>query len=206
MNMNRTRKLFASAAVTALVVGVGASCSDDSGGDDDKAAGGGAGGAGASASAAADAESGVEEKVNTLIQTGIEQAQGGDLVSARTTFNNALVIDPGNKFALFNLGVIEQSEGRPKVAIEFYDKALKSDPSYTPALYNKAILLEPDDLAAAVALYEQILTVDPEASTTYLRLSFAYDTLGQPDKAEEARQKAVELDPALASETAAPKP
>ena len=197
-----TRKLLSSAAIIAVLLGLGTACSDSGKDDDSKPSG---------SSSSSSTESGdpndpnsLEAKVNTLIQDGIAQANAGDFTTAQTTFNNVLVIDPGNKFALFNLGVIEQTNNRPAQAIKFYDKALASDPAYTPAMYNKAILLEPDDLQGAVAIYEQILTIDPKASTTYLRLSFAYDTLGDAAKAEEMRQKAIELDPSLASQTAAP--
>ena len=199
-----TSKLLTSTATIALLLGLGTACSDDSKDDGKDKPSATASGSTATGSAAATGDDSLESRVNTLVQTGITQAQSGDYATAQTTFNNVLVIDPGNKFALFNLGVIEQTNGRAQSAIKYYDKALESDPEYTPALYNKAILLEPDDLEAAVAIYEQILTIDPKASTTYLRLSFAYDTLGDPDKAEEMRQKAIELDPSLADVTEAP--
>jgi Tfp pilus assembly protein PilF len=193
-----TSRILTGTAIIVALVGLVTACSDDAKGDskDEPSA--------SSSASAAAADDSLEGKVNSLIQSGISEAQSGDLATARTTFENALVIDPGNKFALFNLGVIEQTNNKVQSAIKYYDQALASDPEYTPALYNKAILLEPDDLEAAVAIYEKILTIDPEASTTYLRLSFAYDTLGDPAKAEAMRQKAVELDPSLASVTEAP--
>jgi len=161
----------------------------------------------ASSSESATSELGltVEDQVAQLIETGITQAQGGDNASAAVTFNNALVLDPGNKFAYFNLGLMDQSSGKADKATQSYDLALETDPAYTPALYNKAILMEPTDLAGAVAIYEKILEIDPEASTTYLRLSFAYRTLGDDAKADAAREKAVALDPSLADITELPK-
>jgi tetratricopeptide (TPR) repeat protein len=143
-------------------------------------------------------------QVDTLLEKGIAQAQAGDLDAARVTFDNVLSLDPGNKYALFNLGIIEQSRKKRAAALDYYDAALESDPEYTPAMYNKAILVERADLEEAVGIYEAILEIDPEASTTYLRLSFAYEELGQQEKADTMRQKAVELDPSLADVTAAP--
>jgi Tfp pilus assembly protein PilF len=142
-----------------------------------------------------------DKQVSQLIEAGIAQGQKGDLAAAKVTFNNALTIDPGNKFALFNLGLVAQSEQKTKAAMAFYDQAIEADPAYTPAMFNKAILLEPTDLEAAVAIYQQILEIDPKASTTYLRLSFAYRTLGDTQKADEARASAIELDPSLADVT-----
>lgn len=194
------RQLWLSIAGTAIaltLLGTASSCSEDAPATDTGAS------PDRSASASA-AGADTATQADTLIQTGISQAQAGDLTSAEVTFNNALVLDPGNKFALFNLGVIAQGKGDAAAATGFYDQALASDPAYTPALYNKAILLEASDLPGAVDLYEKILTIDKKASTTYLRLSFAYDKLGEPGRAQAAREKAVQLDPSLASVTGAP--
>jgi len=190
--MNLSRTVLGTTLAAALLLTPG--CSSDDAKPDAKPS------ASATKSGAAD------DQITALIEAGISQAQKGDLAAAKVTFTNALTLDSGNKFALFNLGLIAQTEGKTEAAIKLYDKALETDPKYTPAMFNKAILLEPTDLEAAVAIYEKILTIDPKASTTYLRLSFAYRTLGDDEKADQMRAKAIDLDPSLAQITELPSP
>jgi tetratricopeptide (TPR) repeat protein len=89
-------------------------------------------------------------QVDTLLERGIAQAQQGDLDAASITFDNVLTLDPANKYALFNLGIIEQSREKRAAALDCYDAALESDPEYTPGMYNKAILVERADVEEAV--------------------------------------------------------
>lgn len=136
--------------------------------------------------------------VQALLHKGIAQAQAKQLGQAVTTFNNVLLLSPKNVLALYNLGVIDQMENKTAVALEYYDRALSSDSTYTPAMYNKAIILEATDLGGALALYKQIVAINPKASTAYLRMAFVYAKQGQTAQADGARSKAIALDPSLA--------
>ena len=137
-----------------------------------------------------------------LISTGIAQANAKQYQQAETTFHDVLVISPGNKFAWYNLGFIAQVQNHPSAALADYSKALATDPKYTPAMYNEAILLEGIDLHSALALYQRITSINPKAATAYLRESFVYDRLGDKPKASEARTHALALDKSLATVTA----
>lgn len=183
------------AAVTVIAL---AACSADGSGDSTESPSASVSGSDSTA------EGELTSEVARLIQEGIDQAQSGDLRDAAVTFNNALVLDPGNKYALYNLGLVAQTRGKEADALAYYEQALESDPQYTPAMFNKAILLEADDLDQAIEIYRQILEIDDQASTTYLRLSWAYQQQGEDDLADEMAAKAVELDPSLASQTKAP--
>ncbi|MGL5819152.1 MAG: tetratricopeptide repeat protein [Phycicoccus sp.] len=147
-------------------------------------------------------------QVATLLQDGIEFAQNNQLDQASTTFTNVLTLDPDNKFALYNLGLLAQTRKDTRGALTFYDRALAADPGYQPALYNKAIVLEATDIDQSIALYERITAADAKASTAWFRLSVSYAAQGDEAKAKEARDKALALDPGLASAptTTAPAP
>jgi Tfp pilus assembly protein PilF len=139
-----------------------------------------------------------DSAVQALLHKGIAQAQSKQLSQAVTTFNDVLLVSPKNVLALYNLGVIDQMENKTSMALTYYDKALTSDSTYTPAMFNKAIILEATDLNAALALYMQIVAIDPKASTAYLRMAFVYAKQGQATQAAAARSKAIALDPSLA--------
>lgn len=159
-----------------------------------------------SATPTSSSQSGLAKSINNLIKSGIAQAGAGKTAEAVTTFNNVLLLDPTNKFAFYNLGVIAGSQNDTASALSFYAKALKTDPSYTPALFNKAIILESTDLPQAISIYQQIVRIDPKAATAFLRLSFALDKQGQTDQAKTAKAKAIALDPSLATVTPSPAP
>jgi tetratricopeptide (TPR) repeat protein len=135
--------------------------------------------------------------VQTLLKAGISEAAAKMLDEATTTFKDVLLISPKNVYALYNLGVIDQTENKTAGALSYYDEAIGADNTYTPAMYNKAIILEATNLNAALALYKQIVALDPNASTAYLHIAFVYAKQGQEADANEARAKAVALDASL---------
>jgi tetratricopeptide (TPR) repeat protein len=136
--------------------------------------------------------------VSVLLKQGLSLAEAKQFDQAETTFKNVLLLDPNNVYALYNLGVIEQTRNNTSGALTYYDKALSADSTYTPAMYNKAIILEASDLDAALSLYKQIVAINPSASTAYLRMAFVYAKQGDDQKADEARAKAIALDASLA--------
>ena len=89
--------------------------------------------------------------VSALLKQGLSQAEAKQLDQAETTFKNVLLLDPHNVYALYNLGVIDQTQNNTAGAISYYDQALSAKSTYTPAMYNKAIILEASDLDAALA-------------------------------------------------------
>lgn len=181
------------AILAAAVVGLGAtSCTPSPGAGDPAGPGKGGGLAGA-----ANAPGG-DPRVAALLRSGIRQAQQERWAPATTTFRSVLSIDPKNLYALYDLGVIAQAKKDAALALSYYDKALASDGTYTPALYNKAILLESSQPRQAIALYNQVIAIDSRASTAYLRMAFVEAELGDMSQARAADARAVAIEPSLA--------
>ena len=154
-----------------------------------------------SQSSSASASSSPTGSAAALINTGIAQANAKQYQQAETTFRDVLVVIPNNKYAWYNLGLIAQVQNQSSPAIADYSKVVSIDPKYTPAMYNKAILLERTNLHSALALYQQITSINPKAATAYLRESFVYDRLHDQSKAKKARAQALALDPSLSTVT-----
>jgi tetratricopeptide (TPR) repeat protein len=142
---------------------------------------------------------GTANSAAALLSAGIAQANAKQYQAAETTFRNVLVISPRNKFAWYNLGLLAQIQNQTASALSAYSRALSIDPRYTPAMYNKAILLERKDPHAALALYKQITSINPKAATAYLRESFVYGRLGDKRTAAQARARAIVLDKRLST-------
>jgi Flp pilus assembly protein TadD len=136
-------------------------------------------------------------KTEDLIQAGIRQGENKDFSGAARSFRKVLARDPANKFAWYNLGVIAQYDNRTADARAAYDHALKIDPGFASALYNKAILLGPTDIDQAIVILRHIVAADPKAATAYLHLGQALARKGRHDEAEDAFGLAVHADPSL---------
>jgi tetratricopeptide (TPR) repeat protein len=142
--------------------------------------------------------SGSSSAVSTLLKEGINEANTNRLGQATTAFEDALRVSPNNTYALYDLGVIDQKRHDTAGALSYYDRAISADGSYTPAMYNKAILLEGGDPGAALGIYKRIVKLNPNASTAYLRMAFIYAGQGKRTLAKEARATAIALEPRLA--------
>ncbi|HLP23861.1 MAG TPA: tetratricopeptide repeat protein [Microbacteriaceae bacterium] len=135
--------------------------------------------------------------VDSLLQSGIDQANAGQVDAAKVTFQNVLALDPGNVLANYNLGVIAQGRSDNQGALSYYVAALASNPNFTPAMYNRAIILEATDQQGAIELYKRIVAINPKAATAYFRLANLYEAAGETELATEARNQAISLDPSL---------
>jgi len=130
--------------------------------------------------------------VNTL-------PEANQLSQAATTFEDILAVSPTNKYALYNLGLIDQERHDLSGAVARYNQALEADTTYTPAMYNKALILETSDPNASLALYGRIVKLNPRASTAYLRMAIVYTRENKAAQAKQAHAKAIALDPRLAN-------
>lgn len=171
---NRIRALVP--ALLVAVVLLGAACSRDAGADGDQQ------GAGATLSAALRAHA------------------DGRLDEAARLYHQVLVLDPQNKFAYYNLGLIAQTHGLDQDAADDYGQALAIDPVYAPALFNLAIIrTEQGDAQAAVDLYRQAIAANPTDARAHLNLGFLLLEAGERGPSTHEFRAAVELDPSLAS-------
>ncbi|MEE1668820.1 tetratricopeptide repeat protein [Streptomyces sp. NPDC003631] len=143
-------------------------------------------------------------KADALMQAGLLQVQYQDFDGAKATFERVLKLDPHNKLAWYNMGVVAEREGRRADALKAYDSALKADSSFTSALFNKALLLKKSDPDRALELLQRAVSVNPKASTAYFQIGETMAIKGLDKKAQDAYQHAVDLDPSLRSQV--PKP
>ncbi|MFJ1609956.1 tetratricopeptide repeat protein [Streptomyces sp. NPDC088253] len=136
-------------------------------------------------------------KAEGLLQVGIKQGENKDFPGATRSFRQVLDLDPANKLAWYNLGVIAQHDNRTADARAAYDHALKIDPDFESALYNKAVLIEPSHTDQAIAILRRIVGADPKAATAYLHLGQALAKKGRDGEAEDAFGRAVRADRSL---------
>ncbi|MDQ0595970.1 tetratricopeptide (TPR) repeat protein [Streptomyces canus] len=138
-------------------------------------------------------------RAEALLQAGIRQGENKDFPGATHSFRQVLDlnVNPANKLAWYNLGVIAQHDNKAADARAAYDHALKIDPNFESALYNKALLIESSHTDQAIAILRHIVGADPKAATAQLHLGQALAKKGRDEEAEDAFGLAVRADPSL---------
>jgi len=137
---------------------------------------------------------------DSVLQAGILQQQNHDVKGAARSYRHVLRLDPQNKFAWYNLGVIAHGDGRTDDARAAYEKALKIDPAFMSALFNEGILLKSSDPDRAMGLLERALGVDPQAATVHLHLGEIWAMKDRDQVATDEFRSAVAADPSLRSQ------
>ena len=72
-----------------------------------------------------------------LLAVALTLHQQGDLRAAEQAYDSLLAMNPNNQYALYNIGVIRQGEGKLDEAVAKYDAAIAIDPEMMAARYNR---------------------------------------------------------------------
>jgi len=134
------------------------------------------------------------------LTAALEAHQEGRLGEAVELYEEVLTLEPRNKFAWYNLGLIDQTRGESAKAEERYREAISVDPDFVAALFNLAVLRTADgDDDEAIELYRQIIEIQPGYAPAHLNLGFALIDIGEGREGRAELETATELDPSLAS-------
>ena len=83
-------------------------------------------------------------------------------------YTQSLTLHSGDANLLTDLGVMYRNTGQKEKAIESFDKARAMDPKHEPSRLNKGIvmLFDMNDPKGAIASWEELLQLNPEAKMT----------------------------------------
>lgn len=140
------------------------------------------------------------------LEEGLKAHAEGRLDDATKAYRQVLVHDSANKFAYYNLGLIDQTNERQASAETNYRRALEFDPNFAEAMFNLAILVTTKDSEEAKSLYEKLLAGNPDYANGHLNLGFLLLSMGRTAEGNAELDKAVALDPSLAERRGAPAP
>ena len=103
-----------------------------------------------------------ERPLSQLLADAHNLLDKGQLDEAETNYRAILVKQPGNAEAITHLGNIAARRGDRAAAMRRYDEALKADPAYIHALWDKALLLrDMGDEVAAILTWQSFLAIVP---------------------------------------------
>jgi Tfp pilus assembly protein PilF len=144
------------------------------------------------------------KKTVTLLNKALQQLVAGKTTQAQTDFEEVIRLDPSNKFAYYNLGLIDQTAGKRAAAESQYRLVLTIDNKYAPALYNFGILrAQASATADAIDLYRRAIASLPTSADAHFNLGLLLRTTGKTAEGNAEIQAAVKLEPALAGKTQA---
>jgi Tfp pilus assembly protein PilF len=138
-----------------------------------------------------------KKKAQSALEKGLAAHSEGDLTAAATQYDKVLELDPGNKFAYYNLALIDEASKNYGEAEKHYRAAIKTDPAYQPALYNLAILRTSQDPEEAISLYRAAVKAKPKDAASWLNLGLLLRASGDEAAGDKAVTKALELNPDL---------
>ena len=132
------------------------------------------------------------------LAAGLTSHNAGNLADASTHYQACLKHEATNKYCLFDLGVIAQTQNQTSQAENYYRQALVTDPNYPPALFNLAILRTSlGDTAGAIALYKQYVQLNPTDAGGHLNLGLLLRATGDQAGAATELAAALKLNPKL---------
>jgi tetratricopeptide (TPR) repeat protein len=133
-----------------------------------------------------------------LLQEALQLHADGELEAAAELYAEVLEVDRSNKYAHYNLGVIDQFEGRFEAAIERYEAALDIDPAYGSALYNVGLAYAASgDRVSAIARLRSAAEVSSDSVGVLFNLGLLLVDAGEEEEGNNLLQRAYELDPTL---------
>ena len=146
-----------------------------------------------------------EERLRAYMARGIEFFEAGDYEAARLELKNALQIDATNGDAYYYFGRIYDAKRNWPEALRAFSQAVDQSPDHLDAniRFGRYLVLT-GDLPRALARAEHIVTVSQGKSAEgyALRASILL-AQKQVEQAEADARKALEIDPASESATAA---
>lgn len=131
--------------------------------------------------------------------TGIQKRVQGQLVESLPSFKVAIELDPDFAAAYNALVVVNESLGQPDLAREYIQKAFERREHATEreklsiqASYYISVTRETDKVIAIYKLWTEVYSHD---FVPFVNLSRQYQLAGEPEKAIEASQQALRLNP-----------
>ena len=131
-------------------------------------------------------------------QLGLIEIDEKELGKAESHFRDALIADPTQTDALFNLAHVAEARGDLSTAIGLYYKILLAQPNDINAHFGLAQAYISQGLVAdGLAEYDKVLKLRPRFPDVFNNLGLVYARQGEGDRAIEQYRKALQIDPKM---------
>ena len=133
-------------------------------------------------------------RLSRMKQKGWSMLDAGRSDEAIAAFKECIDLDPSNIELKVEFGVVLYKLQCFDACLEVLDEVLKINPNYILALNNKArIMVDRHQDKEAMALYRQILTIDPKHIRTWIKAAQLMSSREKYDKADSCIQEALNV-------------
>ena len=141
-----------------------------------------------------------EQKIQLLLEAGIERHQQGQLASANLIYEQIRELDPENAIALQLSGVLAGQVEQHDVAIVLLSRAISLKPNYSEALNNRGIIYKKiGRLDEALADYSKAISLNPKYADALYNRGIIFQELNQISEALEDYSRVISLKPSFLS-------
>ncbi len=136
------------------------------------------------------------QEANYLVNRGLSKIELGETSTAIEDFKKALILDPNNAVAEFNL--TQEMESSGALEVEVYDEMIEKHPDFASPYVNRALAkLHNGDLEGALKDYDKAVEVDPHDARIRLNRALSREKAGLLQAALKDLNRALALDPSL---------
>jgi Flp pilus assembly protein TadD len=129
-----------------------------------------------------------------LVADAMAHFQAGRLADAENTYRTALVIVPADPAVTHNLGVTIAAQGRHRAALGCFEEALRGDPGFASAHYNRAVaLMRLGETQEAIKAFGRAATFEPQHYEAHRILAFLWLSQGERGRALDHLARTYEL-------------
>jgi tetratricopeptide (TPR) repeat protein len=137
-----------------------------------------------------------KETIGQLVERGFDLVESGQLVEARTVFEQVCQQDKDNAEAWMMRGSVNLELGNADEAYSQLSRAVEMDPTLPEAFYYlTSIHRARNDLDAALTCIQKAMQLDAKYGEAFLLGGAIYGLLGRFDESEQCCRKAVALLP-----------
>jgi len=134
--------------------------------------------------------------VEIWLSLGMTEGKQGNHAAAAKFFHKAVLIQPANSTAQYNLGVALRDSGDLASAIPAFERATQLNPGHGEAFDCLAhAYMTLGNLDSAIKTFQAALAVNPSKAETHSNLGSVYQAKGLLGEAEACYRKAIELKP-----------
>ena len=133
-------------------------------------------------------------QTNSLLETGVERAQAGDLAGAEKALREAVKLAPRYAPVLQTLGTVLLNRGSAQPALEMFKQSLAVNPLNSETYLNMgAAHLRLGNLNDALQVTQKAIVIDDEDARHYTQLGQIYSRMSRSDESRAALDKAAAL-------------
>lgn len=134
------------------------------------------------------------------VERGVIRLQEGDGYAAIKEIEAGLRIESGSAHAHLLLGNAWNMTGNNDRAMSCYDEAIRLDPKYADAYYNRGVIhFERNELPEAIENYRKAVECNPGFALAHSNLGIALESNGDPEAAVKSYDDAIAADPEFVS-------